>query len=844
MSVFVLRCVFLFFLILPAFGQAQVVINEYTCSNLNLHLDEYGNYEDWIELYNAGSESVNLDGYHLTDNPENLAKYQIPSGITIEPGGFQLFYPDGRGVANHCNFKLTQTKNNAETIVLSDPSLNILDGIELIKTQLSHTIGREIDGIGEWRIYTNDSPGESNNTNTPYIRYADRPDMDVDAGHYSGAVTVSIINNEPNSTVYYTTDGTRPSILSQVYNGPITVSETTVIKAYAVSEDPDVLASFGVFNTYLINEEHSLPVISIAVTALDVLANGNLYLEPKGSIEIFSLDGERVARATGEFNKHGQASWANNQRSLDIVCRDEMGVRGKLREQLFELSDRDRFQRLILRAAGDDNYPDGSNWPGGGANIRDAYLDNMCIIGGMNVDTRITEKYILYLNGQYWGVYDLREKPADSDFTKEYYNSGKYDIQYLLTWGNTWAQYGGNQALSDWQEFHDWVLANDMTDQANFEYATSVYDWTSLVDYVIANSVSVCVDWLNWNCGWWRGTNPETLAPAYRFILWDNDATWGYHYNYTGILFDEPDAPPCQVDDLPNILDPWGNDDPDVNGHVEILNHLRQNPIADQYYISRYVDLRNTVFSCDNMLSYLDEVVGSIEPEMPRHIERWGGSMEEWLENVDDMRQFIIQRCDAFSEGMVDCYDLTGPYDITFTADPTEAAILNINSLTIDELPYTGEYFGGIDILVAANSISEEYEFEQWTSTIEDIFSTPTADSTSIQVDAENTVTAHFNFTLDIEEAQSDRHEMKAQPSVFNDYTTIHYSVIESSQVTLNLFGENGVHIAELVNIANHAPGSFTLKVDFEKNSLSSGMYFIQMVNNGSPSTVKLMYAR
>ncbi|MEM9053325.1 MAG: CotH kinase family protein [Bacteroidota bacterium] len=844
MRVFVPRSAFLLFFLLPLIGQAQVVINEYTCSNLNLHLDEYGNYEDWIELYNMGDQVVDLGGYYLTDNPEILDKYQIPSGITIEPGGYSLFYPDGRGLNNHPNFKLTQTKNNPESIVLSDPGLNVVDGITLIKTQLSHTIGREIDGIGEWRVFTNDSPGETNNANTTFIRYAERPDMDVDAGHHSGSVTVSIINNEPNSTVHYTTDGTRPSILSPVYNGPITVSETAVIKAYAISQEPNVLPSFLVFNTYLINEEHSLPVISIAGTALDILANGNLNIEPKGSVEIFSLEGERVARATGEFNKHGQASWANNQRSLDIVCRDEMGVRGKLREKIFDLSERDQFQRLILRAAGDDNYPDGSNWPGGGANIRDAYLDNMCIIGGMNVDTRITEKYILYLNGEYWGVYDLREKPADSDFTKEYYNSGKYDVQYLLTWGNTWAQYGGQQALDDWQEFHDWVLANDMTEPANFEYATSVYDWTSLVDYVIANSVSVCVDWLNWNCGWWRGTNPETMAPAYRFILWDNDATWGYHYNYTGILFDEPDAPPCQVDDLPNILDPWGNDDPDVNGHVEILNHLRQNPIADQYYISRYVDLRNTVFSCDNMLSYLDVVLDLIEPEMPRHIERWGGSMEEWLDNVDDMRQFIIQRCDAFSEGMVDCYDLSGPYDITFTANPTEAAILKVNSLTIEELPYTGEYFGGIDVLVDAASVSEDYEFVEWTSDVSQVFTAPEADSTSIQVEAENTVTAHFNFTLDIEEAQSKNDKIKAQPTIFNDFTTIHYTIARNSEVKLNLFAESGVQVAQLVNISNQAPGSFELRVDFENINLSSGMYFLQVVIDGEPSTIKLMYTR
>lgn len=128
----------------------------------------------------------------------------------------------------------------------------------------------------------------------------------------------------------------------------------------------------------------------------------------------------------------------------------------------------------------------------GCAHLRDAYVHNLAKRGGLNLDMRVSEKCVIYLNGQYWGVYDLREIPDDHDYTEYYYNQGKFDIQYVLTWGNTWAEYGGNQALDDWDDLRDYILANNMAVQANYDFVDSQFDVKSLVDYVIVNSVSVC----------------------------------------------------------------------------------------------------------------------------------------------------------------------------------------------------------------------------------------------------------------------------------------------------------------------------------------------------------------
>lgn len=143
------------------------------------------------------------------------------------------------------------------------------------------------------------------------------------------------------------------------------------------------------------------------------LANGNGNLVPFGSIEYFDINKVRKTTGYGEFNRHGQDSWANDQRSIDFVMYDELGYNYALQNQIFSLTHRDEFQRVILRAAGDDNYPAAHHTSNAGsAHLRDAYVHNLAKAGNLNLDVRVGTKAIVYMNGEYWGVYDLREIPT------------------------------------------------------------------------------------------------------------------------------------------------------------------------------------------------------------------------------------------------------------------------------------------------------------------------------------------------------------------------------------------------------------------------------------------------
>jgi len=735
MKSFIYKILFLFLIgIFQLSLNAQVVINEYSASNLSTITDNYSSYEDWIELFNTGFTAVDLSGYYLSDKRTDPTKWYFPDGTTIQAGAYLKIWTSGRNVSSgnnyHTNFKLTQTKSTPEFIVFSNPDGTLIEERELIITRKDHSRGRVVNGGEEWGIFLSPTPGSSNNSSTAYTRYTEKPVMDKVAGFHPFPITVTISCNEPNSQIHYTTDGSKPISTSPVYVNPINVSETTIVKAISISNDPDVLRGLIDFNTYFIGITHQLAVMSTSAAQLDNLLNGNQSLKPFGTFEYFNEEGERTTFGYGEFNEHGQDSWVHDQRSIDYITRDECGYNYTIREAMIPLTDRDEFQRIILRAAGDDNYPGIDT----SALLRDFFVQNTACKENMHLDVRKGEKGLLYVNGIYWGVYGFREKVSDHDFTNYYYNQGKYDIYYLKLWGGSWAEYGGEAAWADWNEIHNFIKYNDMSNQFNFDYVKSRYDYKSLVDYVIINSFVVCSDWINWNVGWWKGTNPEGGHQKWGYVLWDEDATFAHYINYTGVPGISPYVPPCFPEGLTS----------DPEEHIVVLNKLRDNAEFDQYYISRYIDLYNTAFQPERMIEYLDEIEEKMLPEMQNHVNRWGGTVAVWRNNVQKIRNFITDRHGYFPEGLLGCYDITGPYPINVNVEPTDAGIVQLNSLILEEFPWDGSYFGGIDIKLKSLTTNPNYEFDQWVLENHSVSPFPTSSEVVLNLNQADNIIALF----------------------------------------------------------------------------------------------------
>ena len=732
-----------------------IMINEYSAANCDNGGGNCGDYDDWIEIYNNSSEAINLQGYYLSDKIGNLTKWQFPQDLVVNPNSHVLIYASGLDPALgtssfNTSFKLTQTKGS-EHVIITSPDGTVIDYVQLDNHQLNHSVGRSFDGDSDWALFVSPTPGDPNQNETPYNNYKATPTMNYQPGLYPSQIDLTISCDDIDAQIYYTLDGSFPTAASNYYgyldqngiliteNPIINISSTTVVRARAISNSPSFLNSFVETNTYFINENHDVSIISISGNEVDELINGEVYLRPIGAFEIFDENGVLIDEAVGEFNKHGNDSWAYDQRGLDYITRDQYGYNYAINDKLFTTKDRDSFQRLILKAAANDNYPETFGSP---AHIRDSYVHSLSQVGDLRMDERSHESCVLYVNGEYWGVYDYREKVDDLDFLEYYYDQGEGFVDFLKTWGGTWVEFGDNSTEDEWDSLVDFITGNDMADPDNYAYVKSVYNTGSLIDYFILNSYVVCMDWLNWNTGWWRGKNPEGDKRKWRYILWDMDATFGHYVNYTGIPDTGAGADPC---------DPETLGDPGGQGHVPILNSLFDNEEFNADYINRYADLSNTIFSCDYMISHLDSLIDIITPEMPRQIERWGGSFEGWQENVQELRDYILERCsDEFVEGMEECYDVEA-LSITVIIEGDGEVELNSVDLVPENSPWTGTYYSGLPVSISANINNNAVNF-YWEIVDGDILlDDPSNPELLFDLTSPLTIIAHFDACVSLE---------------------------------------------------------------------------------------------
>lgn len=729
---------------------AQIKINEYSASNSVLTggtalTDNLGNSPDWIELYNTTGSTANISGWYLTDDPATPYKYSFPAGTTIAGNGFLRVWCSGKGASGdaaghvHTNFKLTQCKG--EWIVLSNGS-SIKDSIQLRRTKALNSRGRQPDGSNTWKVFTNPTAGATN-TGTAYDDYAPIPKMNVAPGFYSGTKLVSLSVTPSNSiSIYYTTDGSEPTTGSTQYvSTPVSISATSVLRVYAVSSNPDILPSFMETNTYLINESinNKYGVVSISGgTPLNQLLNGTQN-NPTTHFEYFD-NNNFITETYGLSDKHGNDSWAYDQRGIDFETKDDYGYNHALVNKFFTdaqmgTSNRKEFQHVILKAAASDNFP--GDKPNKACHMRDAFVQTYAFKNGFELDGRRSKHVIVFKNGAYWGIYELREA-FETDYTDYYYDQPKDSIDNLAYWGSLKIRDGSD---TGWVNLYNYIMGNSMTNVANYAYVSSKLNFKSLVDYMVYNSYVVNSDFINWNSAWWRGRATQGDKKKWRYWMWDMDNVYDLGENFSGIPTTDMDASPC------GYTNTFQNAGPNM-GHPDILEKLLTNPDFKAYYINRYADLVNTALTCSKILDHYNYFKTILTPEMPRHIAKWGGggaTLAQWNKNMDTLKAKITARCKYIDSVIVDCYQVTGPYNITVDVDPPGAGDVKLNSVWLNNFLWSGNYFGSVPMTFQQTVLdTSKYEFDYWEFKNHIPSPSKTSDSVTIMLTTSENVIAHY----------------------------------------------------------------------------------------------------
>ncbi|MHC5061248.1 MAG: lamin tail domain-containing protein [Planctomycetota bacterium] len=503
-----------------------LVINEVMAFN-DSGLDdpvEPNEFPDWIELYNPGNTAIDLGGMYLTDDLGNLEKWQIPSGVTIGPDGYLLFWADnddGQGDM-HTNFQLDRA---GDEVALVDPNgITIIDSISFGKQAVDISHGRYPNGGAVWKYSKTPTPWETNNGE--YHGLIADTTFSPDRGFYdpNEPILVTLSSSTPGVYIYYTTNGSKPyppDWKTKLYDSPIPITSTTVLRAKAYKsgwlstntdthtyifiedvitqsldgERPDddwpypylswtpmkQCIDYGMDSTVIYAPQYadlmddallSAPTISL-VTDLDNLfypdhtsRYGGIYVNPEErgyewerpvSIELINPDKSKGFQTDAGIRIRGGVSrdYRNTKHSFRLFFRNEYGD-AKLNFPLFGDEGVDEFDHIDLRCGQNFSWNMPMNMATATQN-RDVFSrDTQRDMGRPYTRSRY---YHVYLDGQYWGLYQTQER-SEASYAESYFGGDKADYDVIkvdvvagriieATDGNTEAYYQLWQAASD-----------------------------------------------------------------------------------------------------------------------------------------------------------------------------------------------------------------------------------------------------------------------------------------------------------------------------------------------------------------------------------------------------------
>jgi len=519
-------------------------------------------------------------------------------------------------------------------------------------------------------------------------------------GFYDDDITIQLAASLSGSNVFYTTNGDEPNgPTAKIYKSPIKIKKTTILRAIARRADKK---SKTFAETYFVNEpKTNFPVVSFAVPPqmlfdpIDGLfvqgqkAIDSLYYKPGANfwsrvevpihMQFFESDGQEAFNSRTGFRLFGGMSRLFPQKSFTIVARKRYGKKN-IKHRVFGKKGLKKYKYLVFRNSGSDFSK---------SHFRDAFMGSLT--DGWDIEKQDYRPSHVYINGNYWGVYNIREK-INRHFLKAKTGIDKDSLDLLEH------QYSLKQGSKrHYIRMLKYMIDHSLREDYHFATIESMMDVENFMDYKIAQ-IYFDNDDAGGNIKYYR---PQTPDGRWRWILYDTDWGYGLHnkdaYKANSLKFHTA----TKGKPWPNP--PWS---------TFILRKLLENEKFRNKFANRMCDRLNSSFSVENTMAKLDEHYQLIAPEIDRQLDRWNITEKRFNKHVDIMRTFGTERPQYVRKHFAQKFELGEEVQVNIASSNGGKVVVNQTVEIIDK-PLDGIYFEKLPIHI--NAIPHfGYRFVGW----------------------------------------------------------------------------------------------------------------------------------
>jgi hypothetical protein len=617
-------------------GMAQSLkINEFQTKNVSTIADNYLEYDDWIEIANVSGMDINLNGYYITDDLAQTTRFQFSSTgneLVVPAHGYLLLWADDDNSQgkNHLNFNIS---SKGGVIALFSTTNQLIDSVNYGQQYLNISYGRMPGAPYAWKYFSLPTPKSENNS-PAFKGVLDPPVPNVKPGFYNAPIQLGLNPSGAGDSVFYTINNTIPTLSSFPYKDPLVLNQTRVINA--VNAKSGYVNSSPYSGLYIFRPVFTLPVMAVLTDSMNLYGPSGIYTNYEEPWERYCRinyfkNGNLDAEAHAGMRIQGASSTFMPKKGLRFFFRGDYGT-PEFNYPVFGSENVKSFQKLVVKPGYDDDMTMDV-----GTLLRDALaLELWKKTGGTK---QLSKFIILYLNNQYWGIYNLRES-VDENFVKAHSNLVDFDLVRLRNEGPD-LEYG---TLKNWSAMHDMAINSDLSLSENYQ-KLAMDEFANLMAFV---QCTVYYSW-GWGISMYRDVQPSA---KWHLTIWDADRA-----------FNNPQWDGFKALETDNSGLYWANN---------ITRNLMENEEFKKNYSARLRTLLQTVFRPDNSIAVLDSLYQIIKPEMADELKRWAPDNTKWEHNVQAIRDFLMNRPTVISNQMYEYL----PF-VTATPDLMQATVVS-----------------------------------------------------------------------------------------------------------------------------------------------------------------------